>query len=97
MFRTQQDKASPNLNDLFVDGWSPNGINGISSRGWSKNDEHKDINGPEICWDRNGSVQPLGLVPMSDEDREVGDLRPLHFIFVLLMFLGIRHFGEFAS
>ncbi|KAL9099059.1 MAG: hypothetical protein Q9163_005388 [Psora crenata] len=71
LFRAQQDKASPNLDDLFVDGWKPPGVNGTGSRGWIKNDEHKEVSGPEICWDHGGNVQPLSLLPMSEEERDV--------------------------
>ena len=76
MFRTQHHKENqPPVEELLMDGWSPNGTNGISNGGWGRSDEHKDINGPEICWDHSGSVQPLGLIPMSDEEKEVRNIR----------------------
>ena len=71
IFKVQQEKASPNLDDLFIDGWHPHGANGKSNGHWGKSEERRESNGPEICWDHDGSVQPLGLTPMSDEEREV--------------------------
>ena len=72
LFREQQDRASPpNLEDLFIDGWNPKDVNGTAGLVWARNDERKDVHGPEICWDHDGSVQPLGLIPMTDEEKEV--------------------------
>lgn len=58
------------MDDLFVDGWTPN-INGTSNGGWGRRDDHKDATGPEICWDHNGSVQPLALIDMTEEEKGV--------------------------
>lgn len=69
-----QDKVGhqgTNLNDLYVDGWRPKGTYGLSNGGWGKSQDHKDALGPEICWDHEGSVHPMALVSMSDEEREV--------------------------
>ena len=59
-----------NLEDLFVDGWRP-AVNGLSNGGWGKRDDHKENNGPELCWDHSGSVQPLALAEMTEEEKEV--------------------------
>ena len=71
MFRIQQDRAQYPVEDLFIDGWTPDKSNGLSNGGWGRNDDHKDANGPEICWDHKGGVQRLGLIPMSEPDKEV--------------------------
>ena len=72
LFRAQEKNASSNANldDLYVEGWNPASANGGSSGGWGKRDDHKD-GGPEICWDHEGSVHPIGLIEMSEEEREV--------------------------
>ena len=75
IFRAQQDKSAPKLDDLFIDGWSPHLANGTGNGGWAKIEEHKDLNGPEICWNYDGNVRPLGLMPMTDEEREVVHVR----------------------
>ena len=72
MFRAQSKPGSSHtdINELLLDGWTP-GVNGTSNGGWGKRDDHKDASGPEICWDRDGSVQPLAFLDMSAEEREV--------------------------
>ena len=66
-----------NLNDLFVDGWSPSSANGTNNGGWGKRDDIKDISGPEICWDHEGSVHPMALAEMTEDEKEVGLLAGL--------------------
>ena len=76
LFRAQQDRGSAsNLDELFVDGWNPKNVNGASAGGWGRPDDRKDILGPEICWDQEGAVQPLGLIPMTNEEKEVFSLQ----------------------
>lgn len=72
LYRVQEKSDFPNgsLDEFFVDGWTP-GLNGTSNGGWGKRDDHKDSNGPEICWDHSGSVQPLALADMTEEEKEV--------------------------
>lgn len=73
LFRTQERNGftSTDVNDLFVDGWSPSAVNGTSNGGWGKRDDSKEAVGPEICWDNEGSVKPLGMQAMSEEEKEV--------------------------
>lgn len=73
LFRTQERNgfSSTNVNELFVDGWSPGAVNGTSNGGWGKRDENKDAVGPDICWDHEGSVGPMALQEMSEEEKEV--------------------------
>jgi PERQ amino acid-rich with GYF domain-containing protein len=61
------------LPDLYVAGWEPIQTNGVSLGGWGRRDEQaKDhAPGPEVCWDKDGTTIPLGLVDMDDEEREV--------------------------
>jgi len=67
-----QGRAGPNIDDLYVDGWKPDAVNGISNGGWGKRDDHKEqAIGPEICWDQQGKVHPLSLVEMNDEEKQV--------------------------
>lgn len=79
MFRTHQRNgfSSTNVNDLFVDGWSPGAINGTNSAGWGKRDDMKEAAGPDICWDHEGSVNPIAMQEMTDEEKEVHS-NPLH-------------------
>ncbi|KAG8526525.1 uncharacterized protein KY384_008725 [Bacidia gigantensis] len=71
-FKPQPDgQYRPTVDSLLMEGFNPRAINGTSHGGWGRNDEHKDGHGPEMCWDNDGSVQPLGLIPMTDEERDM--------------------------
>lgn len=60
------------LQTLYVGGWQPDLPNGTPSATWGRNDHPRDNQpGPDICWDRSGNVEPLALVDMDDEEREV--------------------------
>jgi len=64
---------SDGLSDLYLGGWHPEIANGGSSSGWGRSDASRDAQpGPEICWDREGTIQPLGLEELNEEEREVG-------------------------
>lgn len=75
LFQRQQSTnggLSDDLNSLFVGGWQPDGANGNTGGSWGRNDHSRDPPpGPEVCWDRDGNVQPLGLVDLDDEEKEV--------------------------
>ena len=74
MFRAQgrAGQINHNVSDLYVDGWNPGSVNGTVNGGWGRKEDQKDpSNGPEICWDHEGSVQPLSLVEMSEEEKQV--------------------------
>jgi len=67
-----QGRAGPNIDDLYVDGWKPDAVNGFSNGGWGKRDDHKEqAIGPEICWDLKGKAHPLSLIEMNDEEKQV--------------------------
>lgn len=78
LFRIQQ--ASSDLNDglssLYMGGWEPHATNGASSASWGRKDDHgrerEAPSGVDQCWDRDGSVLPLSLTDMTDDEREVG-------------------------
>ncbi|KAL8717396.1 MAG: hypothetical protein Q9225_005352 [Loekoesia sp. 1 TL-2023] len=72
LFRAQAkgDPSSMHVTDLYEEGWNPLSINGMPNGSWSRKDEVKDgPPGPEICWDHDGKVQPLGLTDMTEEER----------------------------
>lgn len=55
-------------------GWEPGAANGLSAGAWNrKDDQSKDhAPGPEVCWDKDGATAPLGLLDMSEDEKEVG-------------------------
>ncbi|KAL8932899.1 MAG: hypothetical protein Q9216_006623, partial [Gyalolechia sp. 2 TL-2023] len=72
LFRAQP-KAGPSnipVSDLYEEGWNPPSANGTPNGTWSRRDEMKDgPSGPELCWDHDGNVQPLGLMDMTEEEQ----------------------------
>lgn len=43
----------------------------MNSAGWGKRDDMKEAAGPDICWDHEGSVNPIAMQEMSEEEKEV--------------------------
>ena len=74
-FRAQQSSDGAfkdGLAGLFIGGWQPDVTNGAMSAGWARTEHGRDVQpGPEVCWDREGGVEPLGLADMDEEEREV--------------------------
>lgn len=61
------------LPNLYVGGWQPELTNGSGSASWGRSEHSRDSQpAPDICWDKDGSVEPLGLIDMDEEEREVG-------------------------
>ena len=85
------------MNEFLLDGWTP-GVNGTGSAGWGRREDHKDTAGPEICWDHDGSVQPMALLDMTAEEKEV-NARPemLTEDMMLTDCSGFRYFCQFSS
>jgi len=75
LYQRQQNTnggLSDDLNGLFVGGWQPDGANGTPAASWGRNDHNKEPQpGPEVCWDRDGRAEPLGLIDLDDEEKEV--------------------------
>lgn len=56
------------LTQLYVNGWQPEATNGAAGAGWGRSEHVRDVQpGPEVCWDRDGAVEPLGLVELDDD------------------------------
>jgi len=74
-FKSQQGAdggLKDGLNGLYVGGWQPDAATGASSAGWGRPEHGRDSQpGPDICWDRDGSIEPLALANMDDEEKEV--------------------------
>ncbi|KXJ95128.1 hypothetical protein Micbo1qcDRAFT_187381 [Microdochium bolleyi] len=62
----------PDVSSLFAPGWQPGQINGSAGRGWGKTAEnHPAPQEPDVCWDNNGSVRPVGMTEMTSEEKEL--------------------------
>ena len=69
-----------------MDGWTPGNVNGNENGGWGKKDDQRESAGTDICWDFEGSVRPISLSEMDEEEREVLDLsKPIKCVRRLLI------------
>lgn len=74
LYKAQRDTGvlAKNLADYFVADWNPHIESPSVNGAWGKRDDHKDTStGPEVCWDHGGQVEPLGLMDMTDDEKEV--------------------------
>lgn len=61
------------LTSLCIGGWQPEIINSQAATSWGRIDHNRDAQqGPDACWDKDGTVEPIGLLELDDEEREVG-------------------------
>jgi PERQ amino acid-rich with GYF domain-containing protein len=75
IFRAQQDSGSikRDVSHLFEGNWDPGHSNGTNGRsGWGKSTDGRESHGPDVCWDEDGSVLPVGLEEMSEQEQAVG-------------------------
>lgn len=90
LFRIQQQAGDlgDGLSDLYMGAWEPQATNGASSASWGRKDDHGGAreapSGVDQCWDRDGSILPLSLTDMTDDEREVSGRRQLHFVLTRL-------------
>ena len=72
-YRTQADTQTTHINiaDLYVGGWNPEISTSANNDTWVRRDEQREVYGPEVCWDASGSVEPLSLREMTEEEKEV--------------------------
>lgn len=75
LFRGQRDSEDikDGLSSLYVGSWEPNISNGTSSATWGRRDDHgrDGQSGVDLCWDKDGSILPLSLTDMTEEEKEV--------------------------
>jgi PERQ amino acid-rich with GYF domain-containing protein len=76
LFQRQRDSddIKDGLTSLYVGSWEPSISNGISGGTWGRRDDHSSQGpgGVDLCWDKDGSVFPLSLSEMTEEEKEVG-------------------------
>lgn len=73
LYKTQRESGvlGKNVADYFVADWNPHETSPVNGA-WGKREDSKDNpSGPEVCWDHGGQVEPLGLVDMTDDEKEV--------------------------
>ncbi|KAF2220992.1 hypothetical protein BDZ85DRAFT_266109 [Elsinoe ampelina] len=75
LFKAQSETETPSrdsLTSLFVAGWEPDQTNGSSegAGGWSGQGHRDGQSSSDPFWNNEGSMLPLGLVDMTDDERE---------------------------
>jgi PERQ amino acid-rich with GYF domain-containing protein len=65
------DSTENSVSRLFTDTWDPGHSNGTNGRGWGKTHDGRENQGPNVCWDTNGSVEPISLQDMTDAEKTV--------------------------
>lgn len=74
LYRSQRESGAlgKNVADYFVADWDPHVDSPSLNGAWEKREDQKDAStGPEVCWDHGGRVEPLALMDMTDEEKEV--------------------------
>ncbi|THC92047.1 hypothetical protein EYZ11_008485 [Aspergillus tanneri] len=74
LYKAQRDSGALNKNvaDYFVADWNPRPDTSPVNGAWGRREDSKDNpSGPEVCWDHDGHMEPLGLVDMTDDEREL--------------------------
>lgn len=77
LFKMQRDSGTlgKDVEAYFVADWDPHAVTAPVNGMWGKRDDHKNTSaGPEVCWDHGGQVDPLGLMDMTDDEKEVRGL-----------------------
>jgi PERQ amino acid-rich with GYF domain-containing protein len=80
IYRSRRDSGilGGDVSDFFVADWNPHEEATMVNGSWGKRDDHKDSSlGPEVCWDHEGQFVPLGLLDMTDDEKEVRTSSPV--------------------
>ncbi|RDW90357.1 uncharacterized protein DSM5745_02132 [Aspergillus mulundensis] len=73
LYKAQRDTGvlTKHVADYFVADWNPHIETPAANGVWGKRDDHKDNpTGPEVCWEHGGQIEPLGLVDMTEDEKE---------------------------
>jgi PERQ amino acid-rich with GYF domain-containing protein len=75
LFKSQRDSddIKEGLSHLYMGSWEPHASNGASGASWGRKDDHgrEAQSGVDQCWDKDGSIQPLHLTELTEDEREV--------------------------
>lgn len=74
IFRGQRDSGvlGKQLGDHYLASWNPLEESPATNGTWGKKEDQKESPpGPEVCWDHLGRHEPLSLIDMTEDEREV--------------------------
>ena len=76
IFQTLDDESLSNglLPSSLSEGWLPSSASGSNRTDWNRKEELRDQqqHNLDVCWTFENSIQPMGLIEMDDEEKEVG-------------------------
>lgn len=72
LFKIYEKNGTSNghIHELFMDGWTPGAASANENGSWGKKEDQRE-SGTYSCWDSDGTVRPISLYEMEDEEREV--------------------------
>ncbi|EEP81623.1 predicted protein [Uncinocarpus reesii 1704] len=74
LYKSQKESKDwgKHVTDYFMADWNPLEESPAANGGWGKRDDFKDSHGgPEVCWDHDGKIEPLTLMVMTQEEKEL--------------------------
>jgi PERQ amino acid-rich with GYF domain-containing protein len=74
IYRSQEESGAFNsdVSELYANGWNPGHTSATNGRsGWGKVNDGRDNHGPDVCWNINGDVRPVGFEEMTEEEKTV--------------------------
>jgi len=75
LFRSQRESGEykDGLSELYVGAWEPHLSNGTSGSNWGRKDDsgRESQSGVDLCWDRDGSIAPLSITELTEDEKEV--------------------------
>lgn len=75
LFQSQRESSDmkEGLSHLYMGSWEPHATNGASAASWARKDDQarEAQTGVDQCWDKDGSIQPLHLTDLTEDEKEV--------------------------
>ncbi|KAF5867017.1 hypothetical protein ETB97_006863 [Aspergillus alliaceus] len=77
LYKSQREMGvlGKNLADYLAADWNPQVEASAINGAWGRREDSKDNpSGPGVCWDHGGQMEPLSLVDMTDDEKELFSL-----------------------
>ncbi|KAL2020629.1 hypothetical protein VTK56DRAFT_8119 [Thermocarpiscus australiensis] len=72
IYKNNVESSPVDASGLYMPNWNPAHVNGGHSRPWGKSTDSPHVpQDPSVCWDADGTVKPISLEEMSQEEREM--------------------------
>ncbi|KAE8139962.1 hypothetical protein BDV38DRAFT_240680 [Aspergillus pseudotamarii] len=77
LYKAQRETGilGKNLAEYLAADWNPQVEAAAANGAWGRREDSKDNpSGPGVCWDHGGQMEPLSLMDMTDEEKELFSL-----------------------